>query len=424
MYRWTREIYLVISLVFLVSFISFFTGYLLEWLLLVTLSLLFWQTIQINQLERRLSKGKLRKKIQAKGIWEAIYYHLYKIQKLEKNRKKKLSKIIDQFRKSTNALPDAAIVLSENEEIEWLNIAARRVLGLNKSDKGRRITNLIRFPEFVRLLHSQDYDKKLVITAPADENIILQIVVVPYGAGLRLMLAQDITPLKTMERIRKDFVANVSHELRTPLTVLKGYLETLQDMDENPSASSRAVTQMLAQTDRMQILVDDLLMLTRLETKEKKSECVDIPALLPSIVLESNFKESSEARIELKIDTDAKIMGDPDELRSAFSNLIENALKYSPVNSIVNVRWYDYEKGACLEVEDQGEGIAKEEIPRITERFYRADVNRNTKITGTGLGLAIVKHVLVRHDASLDITSELGKGSCFRCLFPKKRKCF
>jgi len=274
-------------------------------------------------------------------------------------------------------------------------------------------------PIFVEYFHANDYDKKITMVAPADENSILQIAIVPYGAsGLRLLLAQDITQLKKMERIRKDFVANVSHELRTPLTVLKGYLETLQDMEKVSPILMRSLQQMEAQTNRMQVLVDDLLMLTRLETRGKRTECVNVLDLLQSIV-----RETEAERIKLTIDTVSKLQGDPEELRSAFGNLIENALKYSAVETTIKVRWYKVKNYACFEVEDKGEGITKQEIPRITERFYRADVKRMNKIDGTGLGLAIVKHVLVRHEAKLQIYSEVDKGSCFQCIFPKRRLC-
>ena len=422
--RWWRERNIVILVLLMTIILSFFIGHFVELLLLSTIYLLVRQAIQVNQLERWLSRGVLGDNRNAKGIWEDIYYHLYKIKKTEKRRKKKLSKMVDQFRKSTDALPDAAVVLGEHGEIEWSNKAARNVLGLKKSDKGQRMPNLIRSPQFIQYLRSNDYERKISIQSPVNENIFLLINIVPYGAGLRLLIAQDITQLKKMERMRKDFVANVSHELRTPLTVLKGYLETLQEMDDGASLYSRSFQQMYSQTERMQILVDDLLMLTRLETKEKNSECVDIPKLLTQICQEGDILENSERRIELQIVTDKNVQGDPHELRSAFTNLVINALKYSPEESVVTVRWdATANGGACLDVEDQGEGIASIDIPRITERFYRVDVKRSRKINGTGLGLAIVKHVLVRHDAKLDITSSMGKGSCFRCLFPRKRLC-
>jgi len=228
-----------------------------------------------------------------------------------------------------------------------------------------------------------------------------------------------------MERMRKDFVANVSHELRTPLTVLKGYLETLQDMDDGASPLlTTSFQQMQGQTERMQHLVDDLLLLTRLETGQKKTECVNVPALLMQICQEAETLHGGDsARIELTLGTDAHIVGEEQELRSAFTNLLGNALKYSPEDSVVKLHWHRTNEAIVLDVEDRGEGIATADIPRITERFYRSEVKRNKKIGGTGLGLAIVKHVLMRHDARLHIASELNKGSRFSCHFPAKRVC-
>jgi two-component system phosphate regulon sensor histidine kinase PhoR len=181
---------------------------------------------------------------------------------------------------------------------------------------------------------------------------------------------------------------------------------------------------MKGQTERMQHLVDDLLLLTRLETQQKKTECVNIPALLIQICKEAERLHGSVPdRIELTLETDAHIVGEEQELRSAFTNLLGNALKYSPEDSPVKVRWYRSKDDIMLIVEDQGEGIAAADIPRVTERFYRSEVKRVKKVGGTGLGLAIVKHVLMRHDAKLNIVSELGKGSCFSCHFPVKRVC-
>lgn len=420
--RWWRETYFVTGLFLAVVIISYFFGHFVFLLLLATMFLLIRQSLQIAELERWLSQGGRGDNRQAKGIWEDIYYHFYKIKKVEKRRKKKLSKLIDRFRKSTDALPDAAVVLGKQSEIEWINKAAKEVLGLKKSDKGHNILNLIRTPQFSQYLKANDYTQKISIVSPVNENIILQITVVPYGAGLRLLLARDVTQIRNMERMRKDFVANVSHELRTPLTVLKGYLETL--LDDVESRHARSYQQMYAQTERMQFLVDDLLLLARLETQEKHAECVDIPELLRQICREAEVMGSSTRRIELQFGADQHLLGDLNELRSAFTNLVVNALKYSSEDSAVWVRWgLDDAGDAYLEVEDQGVGIAEADIPRITERFYRVDVQRSRKQSGTGLGLAIVKHVLVRHDARFEIYSELGKGSRFRCVFPAKSFC-
>lgn len=424
MQRWQRELNIVIGLLIPTLLVSVFFGHLTELLLAVTLFLLIKQTISINRLERWLSQGGVGERADFKGIWGDIYYHLYKIRRSQKRRKKKLGKMLDRFRKSTDALPDAVVVLGSYGEIEWSNKIAHDFLGLKKSDNGHRIPNLVRHPLFIQYLKDQDYRQKISIPSPVNENLILQIGIVPYGNGLRLLMAQDITHLKAIERMRTDFVANVSHELRTPLTVLRGYLETLQEMENGPSVYIRSFQNMSAQTERMQMLIDDLLLLARLESKAKKSECVQIADLLGQVCHESDLLEKDERRVTLSLQSTANLRGDALELRGAFSNLLGNALKYSPPRSPVHVRWDNLPDGSVyLEVEDFGQGIASNEIPRITERFYRADVKRNQKIAGTGLGLAIVKHVLVRHDAKLEIESQLGKGSRFRCVFPKQRLC-
>ncbi|MDO9425110.1 MAG: phosphate regulon sensor histidine kinase PhoR [Methylobacter sp.] len=422
---WQKELITGLLLFLAVSITGGMTGLFTPLVLVLALGMLMRQLYQVNRFERWIRTGGRAKYPKTSGVWEEIYYHVYRIKKNEKKRKKKLGKMVDQFRQSTEALPDAAIVLGANDEIEWANKAAREVFGLQQSDKGQRIPNLIRFPEFIRYLKSRNYSESVILPSPVNNRITLAVRIIAYGAGLRLLLAQDVTQLKKMERMRKDFVANVSHELRTPLTVLKGYLETLQDMDDGESPLlTTSFQQMQGQTERMQHLVDDLLLLTRLETQQKKTECVNVPALLSQICKEAETIHGNlPGRIELTLENDVNIMGEEQELRSAFTNLLGNALKYSPDNSVVKVRWYQSNDTIMLDIEDHGEGIAAVDIPRVTERFYRSEVKRIKKVGGTGLGLAIVKHVLMRHDAKLNITSELGKGSCFSCHFPVKRIC-
>jgi len=419
-----KEIIQILLLFITAAIAGAIAGHFLLLMLLVALVLLIHQLFQISRFERWISRGGRGQYPKTTGIWEEIYYHVYRIKKSEKRRKKKLGKVINQFRESTEALPDAAVVLNSEDEIEWANKAARQVLGLQQSDKGQRIPNLIRFPEFIRYLKSGDYSDAVILPSPVNNRIILAVRIVTYGAGLRLLLAQDVTQLKKMETMRKDFVANVSHELRTPLTVLKGYLETMLDMDDGHSPLlTSSFKEMWNQTERMHHLVDDLLMLTRLETKQNKIHCINIPALLSQICKEGDTLENASRRIQLTLESPAHIYGDEQELRSAFTNLLGNALKYSPDDSPVKVRWYQDKDEIVLAVEDQGEGIAASDILRVTERFYRVEAKRRKKVSGTGLGLAIVKHVLMRHDAKLNIASELGKGSCFSCHFPVKRIC-
>ncbi len=416
---WGKEIRTILLFLLVISIVGGFTGLFWPLIFLLLIAIIARQVVQISRFEAWISRGDSKKYPSSVGIWEDLYYHVYRIKKNEKRRKKKLSLMIDQFRQSTEALPDAAVVLGINNEIDWSNKAARKVFGLQASDKGQRIPNLIRYPEFIRYLKANNYQSSVVIPSPVNSNITLEVRIVPYGAGLRLLLAQDITQLKKMERTRKDFVANVSHELRTPLTVLKGYLETLQDLDDGQSPLlTNSFLQMQGQTERMQHLVDDLLLLTRLETQQKKLHCVDIPALLSQICKEGDDLESATRRIELTLESSAHIMGEEQELRSAFTNLLGNALKYSPEDTLVKLHWYQDSNSVVLAITDMGEGISKTDIPRVTERFYRSEVKRAKKVNGTGLGLAIVKHVLMRHDAQLKIKSELGKGSCFSCHFP------
>ena len=424
MQRWQREISIALSLTAPSLLLAYFIGHLSTLLLFISIFLLIRQSLAISELEKWLSRGAFGDMRHKKGIWGDIYYHLWKLKKTEKKRKKKLSRMVEQFRTSTDALPDAAVVMGSYAEIEWSNRACRTVLGLKKSDKGQRVPNLIRNPAFVQYLKSNDYSQKITIPSPVNENQILQISITPYGEGLRLLLAQDVTTLKNIERMRTDFVANVSHELRTPLTVLKGYLETLVEIDGGETHYSKSFQNMAEQTERMNALIDDLLLLSRLETKHRHTECVDAPHLIEQLCQESRLPSKDIGRIELSMDSQARLMGDETELHSAFSNLVSNALKYSSTDKPVKVRWQnDAEAGVFLEVEDFGEGISSSEIPRITERFYRADVKRNHKINGTGLGLAIVKHVMARHDGKLEIQSQLGKGSRFRCWFPNNRVC-
>ncbi|MFZ2725538.1 MAG: phosphate regulon sensor histidine kinase PhoR [Methylococcaceae bacterium] len=421
---WRREIFTITLLLLLAIVAGLLIGKVSLLLLIVVSGVLARQLFQIHRFVQWLKQGGRLPYPKTTGIWEDIYYSVYRIKKNERRRKKKLSKMLKEFRQSTEALPDAAIVLGADNRIEWSNKPAREVFGLHSNDKGQRIPNLIRFPEFVQYLKAENFKESLIIPSPVNNRIILAVRIVTYGANLRLLLAQDVTQLKKMELMRKDFVANVSHELRTPLTVMKGYLETLQDMDDGLSPLlTTSFQQMTAQTERMQHLVDDLLLLAHLETQKKKSHCVDIPLLLNELCKESNSLKNWHNRIVLLLESDAHIIGDVQELRSAFTNLVVNALNYSPEDSLVTIRWSQFNNSLILAVEDKGEGIAETDIPRITERFYRVETKRRNRVKGTGLGLAIVKHVLMRHDGELSISSQLGKGSCFSCHFPLQRRC-
>jgi two-component system phosphate regulon sensor histidine kinase PhoR len=387
---------------------------------------LAWHLYQLYKLERWFANGQKKDPPDAKGIWGDVFYEVYRLRIKNRNSKRKLADILKRFQKSTAAMPDATVVLNENWEIDWFNKAAKQYLGLKKKkDKGQRIDNLLRAPRFVNFIAEGEFSEPVVIASPINDNIFLSVRLVPYARNQVLLVARDITRLHKLEQVRRDFVANISHELKTPLTVMNGYLENIIDDETFTNGPyARALSQMQQQANRMSRIVDDLLMLSRLETDEvmKAPEPVAVPAILSSLCEDAMLlaKERRQT-VKLEVNTNLWLRGNEKELHSAFSNLISNAVKYTPDGGEITVRWYNNENGAFCEVQDSGVGIAKSHIPRLTERFYRVDAGRSREQGGTGLGLAIVKHVLNRHDAMLAVQSEPGEGSTFKCCFPNHR---
>ncbi|MVF23469.1 phosphate regulon sensor histidine kinase PhoR [Methylocaldum sp. 14B] len=416
------------SFLFLTLLVGTFLGKVLNsfavvlWVCL--LAYLARQLFYANRLLVWLRSGRSGQPPQGNGVWEEIYYLIYRLRRRNKRRKKQLIRMLERFRTATAALPDATVVLGPRDEIDWFNEAAERLLGLRRGDIGQQIGNLLRHPKLSQYLQTADYRATVSIPSPLTENMQLEIRIVPYGEDLRLLVAQDVTQLRFMERVRSDFVANVSHELRTPLTVLKGYLETLGQVDGSlPESHLKVFQRMEEQTARMESLVDGLLALTRLESAAHQTvqKRINVPAMLQDICDEVKLLADEHPAIELVLETDAHLLGAEQELRSAFSNLIVNAVKYTPATGRVTVRWRCEGKGARLDVEDTGPGIAQHHLPRLTERFYRVAVDGCKNKGGSGLGLAIVKHALSRHGGELKIASTLGRGSCFSCSFPEDR---
>lgn len=393
------------------------------WTLFIVLSLYFaWHLRNLYQLNKWLQGKRSGMPGHVGGLWSDIYYHLYRLQQRNRKRKKRLANMLNRFRESTDALPDAAVILNDENIIESWNRAATGLLQLKSpQDIHKPITNLLRNPDFIQYLRHGDFDDRLLMPSPVDENVMLSLRIVPYGKKQRLLVVRDITRLHMLEQVRRDFIANVSHELRTPLTVVSGYLETLIDEDDEWVRKNRALLlSMQQQTTRMQNIVVDLLLLSRLETDTSQHirQSVDVPAMLEMIREDAMVLSGGRHEISTEIEHALWLRGNREELMSAFSNLVYNAVKYTPQGGSIAIRWYADEMGAHLEVIDTGEGIPPQHIPRLTERFYRVDVGRSRDSGGTGLGLAIVKHVLNRHQASLHIESELEKGSTFRCDFP------
>ncbi|WP_167143994.1 phosphate regulon sensor histidine kinase PhoR [Pseudomonas sp. OTU750018] len=357
------------------------------------------------------------------GLWGEVFDSIYHLQRRDQKVRGRLQAVIDRVQESTAALKDAVIMLDRDGNLEWWNIAAEKLLGLKTpQDSGQQITNLVRDPRFIEYFENHNYNEPLELPSPVSDRLRLQFHITQYGNREHLMLVRDITRLFQLEQMRKDFVANVSHELRTPLTVISGYLETLLDNveDVNPRWL-RALQQMQQQGGRMQNLLNDLLLLAKLEATDYPSDNqpVAVDLLLLSIKNDAQaLSGERHHRISLDADPHLKLKGSETELRSAFSNLVFNAVKYTPDEGSIQIRWWGDEQGAHLSVQDSGLGIEAKHLPRLTERFYRVDSSRASNTGGTGLGLAIVKHVLLRHRARLDIASTLGKGSTFTCHFP------
>ncbi|WP_458525108.1 phosphate regulon sensor histidine kinase PhoR [Onishia taeanensis] len=380
---------------------------------------------QLHALHHWLTRTPQSEPPVATGIWGALFDRLHTHQKAQAKTQQRLRNTLQRIQDSSEAMNDSVVMLDRRGDLEWWNSAAEAMLGLRPpQDRGQHITNLIRDPRFVAYFDKRAYREPLTLTSPIDDRRMLQFQLTLYGDDERLLMARDITRLHRLEQMRRDFVANVSHELRTPLTVLTGYLETYADHAEQmPPRLARSLGQMQDQAKRMQNLVDDLLMLSRLEIDRPNphSERVALPPLLEAIQHDAESLSGGRHQIKVTIECDQALRGDPKELRSAISNLAFNAVRYSGEGGHIVLRWRDHPAGAALEVEDDGEGIDPVHIPRLTERFYRVDKGRSTETGGTGLGLAIVKHVLLRHDARLEIASYPHKGAVFRCVFPTQR---
>ncbi|WP_372874756.1 phosphate regulon sensor histidine kinase PhoR [Pseudomonas sp.] len=357
------------------------------------------------------------------GLWGEVFDSIYHLQRRNQRARGRLQAVIDRVQESTAALSDAVVMLDSQGNLEWWNRAAETLLGLKTpQDSGQSITNLLRDPRFIDYFERGSYLEPLELPSPINDRRRLQFHITRYGNREHLMLVRDVTRLFQLEQMRKDFVANVSHELRTPLTVIAGYLETLLDNveDVNPRWL-RALQQMQQQGGRMQNLLNDLLLLAKLEATDYPSDNqpVAVDLLLLSIRGDAQALSGERMqRISLEADPHLRLKGSEAELRSAFSNLVFNAVKYSPKESEIRIRWWGDEQGAHLAVQDNGPGIEARHLPRLTERFYRVDSSRASNTGGTGLGLAIVKHVLLRHRARLEIDSRLGQGSTFTCHFP------
>jgi two-component system phosphate regulon sensor histidine kinase PhoR len=393
---------------------------------------MLWTFSHIAKIYDWLDQGCSGLPPEASGVWGDMSDYLYRMQQRNERAKQSRRDLSDRVRNITSALADGILTLRSDRVLEWWNPASEQLLGLEKSDKGQSIINLVRDPRFVAFIQSTKLSPPLELSSPEDPTKTLLFSAAEFGEGDIILVVQDITRLRHLEQMRQDFVANISHELRTPLTVLSGYTETLQDnADDLPKGWKKALDQMEQQTARMSALANDLVMLSQLESTRTPppNTSIDITTLLQQIAadarvvadnnVDANTGENS--LIELDCTEGMAILGEAKELYSAISNLVFNAIKHNPPGTHIQIKSYANDTAHIIEISDDGNGIDPKHIPRLTERFYRVDQSRASTTGGTGLGLAIVKHVLMRHGGSLKIFSTLSKGSTFICHFPKPK---
>lgn len=359
------------------------------------------------------------------GLWADVFDSMFDMQKANSAERQRLKNNIEYFERSFTAMPDAVIILDSDWKIDWCNRASNVLMGIQSPrDHGQYLLNLMRHPNFVSYINGRDFDDSYFLHSPRNPSIELEVRLSRFGNNEHLLFARDVTKVRQVDQMRRDFTDNVSHELKTPLTVITGYLETILDQKKliDPKLH-RAIDQMHGQGERMKSLINDIISLSKLESVPLAVDETPINMRdMAEILRDEALQLSGESRvIDLSIDDDWLVTGSRSEIFSALSNLVFNAVKYTPNDAKISLSWQKTNLGASFSVRDAGPGIAQEHLSRLTERFYRVDNSRNSATGGTGLGLAIVKHIMQRHGGDIVVSSILGVGSNFVCHFPNAR---
>jgi two-component system, OmpR family, phosphate regulon sensor histidine kinase PhoR len=386
---------------------------------------LLYHAMHIAALRRWLRQPSLDKLPRGRGIWEDLLAELHRYLRGRESGAAELDRALTRFRAAARALPDGVLILDRDNRIEWSNPTAAGHFGIDaRRDTGQAVTNLIRHPDFVAYLRRGDFSEPVLLRSSL-ADAVLSVRVIEFGEDRKLLNSRDVTAEERLDTMRRDFVANVSHELKTPVTVLSGFVETLGDESfELSSKQRRRFLDMMAdQAKRMQRLVEDLLTLSSLESDASPADeqPIEVRPLVERLTEEARALSGGRHAVEAAITAHCRLLGSPKELHSAFSNLVSNAVRYTPAGGTVRLGWRLDDGRGVFSVTDTGIGIEARHIPRLTERFYRVDSGRSRESGGTGLGLAIVKHALTRHQAVLEVASEVGRGSSFSVVFPAGR---
>lgn len=368
--------------------------------------------------------GSLEAKVpEGSGVWEIAFSALYGRVKERRTQHEDLAGALQKLRNAAEAMPDGMVILNPKKHIEWCNRVSENHLGINFfQDFDQPIANLVRQQAFADFLNSSEPAKPISLRSDRHGAPKLMLQLIPYSEGRSLLLTRDVTHIESLETVRRDFIANVSHDLRTPLTVLSGFLETFESTPLDSGEAKKYIGLMKTQAENMQHLVENLLTLSSLESSENPPvvQEIDMPRLLARLLADARALSQGRQVIELELQSHSNFRGSEPEIYRAFTNLVTNAIRYTPDAGNIRLRWIDAANANVFEVVDNGLGIEAEHIPRLTERFYRVDRARSRQTGGTGLGLAIVKHVALRHNAWLEVDSTIGKGSTFRLVFPKQ----
>jgi len=418
---WKRLVFELILCCIPAAILGAIFGYLPWFLLAAVTGLLVWHFWNLLRLSWWLWVDRSMTPPPGSGSWEPLLYGLHQMQMRNKKRRRELGSLIKRFRSGAESLPDAVILTTEEGTMFWCNGLAQQLLGLRwPDDNGQNILNLLRYPEFTLYLKKRDFTRPHNLVLNNGRH--LEFRVMPYSDQQWLMVARDVTQMHQLEGARRNFFANVSHELRTPLTVLQGYLEMMQEQTLEGAPREKALHTMREQTHRMEGLVKQLLTLSKIEAAPTlaMNETIDVPMMLRVVEREAQTLSNKRHQFTFELDSSLKVLGSEDELRSAISNLVYNAVNHTPEGTQIIVRWQRVPTGAEFSVEDNGPGIGPEHIPRLTERFYRVDKARSRQTGGSGLGLAIVKHAVNHHDSRLDIQSTPGKGTRFSFVIPER----
>jgi two-component system phosphate regulon sensor histidine kinase PhoR len=401
-------------------------------LLIYLISHIYW----LHKLKSWFKAPEIKDIPEGSGMWEDVFTKLLQYERNNKLNQTQLNSALEQFSLVTKAMPDGLVILSASNEIEWCTPNAESQLGLNLiTDKNLPVVNLIRDSNFISYLYNEIYSEPFKLMSWRNPDMVLELQLFPFANKQKLLISRDMTQHEKVDVMRRDFIANVSHELRTPLTVVGGFLETLSDMEGAVPENLKSYFAMMEeQTVRMRRIIEDLLTLSTIEsnTENPDDSEIDMPSLLKSVQNDaiglSQTLHKAKHNIHLEVDPGLNLNGASDELRSVFTNLVSNAIRYTPAGDKsagkkgeVFISWALRNGEAVFSVRDTGIGIEQKHIDRLTERFYRVDRSRSRETGGTGLGLSIVKHILIRHQAKLEITSELGVGSTFSAVFPKAR---